>query len=86
MVIGLKKEHKQVLDKKTAEHELKVFSVRGETQEATERKFMNRIEELEKECDTLRTLINIQVRKGDLESCLVLSAHLLNCSLIPFRA
>jgi len=61
MVMGLKRVHKESMQKKTEEHELEVFSVRGETQEAIGRKYASRIQELEKECEKLKTLLDIQV-------------------------
>lgn len=64
MVMGLKRTHKEILQKKIEAHEVEVFSVRGETQEATEKKYAARIAELETECEKLRTMMNTQVRNS----------------------
>ena len=63
MMMGLKREHKEILEKKIAQHEVDVFAVRGETVELLQKKYASRIEELEKEVETLRTLLSIQVRR-----------------------
>ncbi|XP_035706771.1 protein cappuccino isoform X3 [Folsomia candida] len=56
---GLKREHKEVLEKKENAHEINLFSVRGETAQLLE-KYAKRIEELEQEVDKLKTLQDIQ--------------------------
>jgi hypothetical protein len=58
--MGLKREHRELLDKKENEHEVSIFSVRGETAQLLE-KYARRIEELEQEVDRLKTIQDIQV-------------------------
>lgn len=56
-----------MLDKKETEHEVSLFSVRGETAQLLE-KYAKRIEELEQEVDKLKTLQDIQVERNASES------------------
>ena len=59
--MGLKREHKDILQKKETEHAVQVFSLRGENAELIE-KYVKRIQELEIELEKLRTIQEIQVR------------------------
>ena len=57
--MGLKREHKDILEKKEAEHAVQVFSVRGESAELVD-KYLKRIQELETEIEELKTINEFQ--------------------------
>jgi len=61
--MGLKREHKGIVDGKESEHELKIFNLRGETAEIVN-KYTSRIKELESEVERLKVLNDIQVSTG----------------------
>ena len=58
-VMGLKREHKDILEKKEAEHAVQVFSVRGESAELVD-KYVKKIQELETEIEELKTINELQ--------------------------
>ncbi|CAG7729368.1 unnamed protein product [Allacma fusca] len=58
-VMGLKREHKDIIEKKEADHAVQVFALRGESAELIE-KYLKRIQELEVEVEKLKTINEIQ--------------------------